>query len=184
MTDSWLLVSCVFVTAVSAQLEYGADISFPMHRNVSINYPWLPHNVDPSIPTPDIYKGMPIQPLGDKHGYYDHYLQGCVDRYGEKGERCIKNEKERIEMSLRQPQSMVVSLVIGKRMESSTFSHRFLYSCRTTPSWVSPRFVLQIMSSSSSGSFGMRTRTRRPTRVGPWETPTQITGPRTPKWFR
>jgi len=34
-------------------------------------------------------------------------MQGCRDHYGDKGYLCDSNEKDRIEMTLRQPQSMV-----------------------------------------------------------------------------
>jgi len=88
-------------------LEYGADISFPMqHARVSTNYPWLPHNTDSSIETPEEYKDMPIQPLGDKQSFYDNYVQGCVEQYENKGDRCLNNERDRIAMTLRQPMSM------------------------------------------------------------------------------
>ena len=91
--------------------------SFPMHQNeVSTNYPWLPHNVDPKkFPTPDEYKNMPIQPLGmDANERYQQYIQGCVDFYNtitdsnksQRGQRCLDNEEDRIEMTLRQPQSV------------------------------------------------------------------------------
>jgi prolyl 4-hydroxylase len=81
------------------------------HDHVSTNYPWLPHNVDPSIPTPDEYKDMPIQPLGEgAQQRYEEFMQGCVDFYNAqdkpKGDRCIQNERERIAMTLRQPQSV------------------------------------------------------------------------------
>lgn len=89
------------------ELEYGADISFPMlHERVSTNYPWLPHNMDESIETPEEYKDMPIQPLGDKQTFYENYVNGCVEFYGEKGSRCTQTEHDRVEMTLRQPQSM------------------------------------------------------------------------------
>jgi hypothetical protein len=89
-------------------IEYGVDVSFPMHYNgVSDNYPWLPHNVDPEHnPTPQKYKDMVIQPLGDRQKFYEDFLQGCVDKFDSKGKRCVTNERERIAMSLRQPQSM------------------------------------------------------------------------------
>jgi hypothetical protein len=88
-------------------LEYGMDISFPMaHASVSTNCPWLPHNVDPSIETPEEYKDMPLQPLSDRQAFYENYIQGCVDTYEGKGQRCIENERERVAMNLRQPQSM------------------------------------------------------------------------------
>lgn len=48
-------------------VEYGVDVSFPMHHaKASDNYAWLPHNLDPSLPVPDRYKGMAVQPLGDR----------------------------------------------------------------------------------------------------------------------
>jgi prolyl 4-hydroxylase len=104
-TACLLLVAVLLLTpAVEAQPQ-------PMlHPTVSSNYAWLPHNVDPeNNPTPDEFKGMPIQPLGDMQKRHNDYIQGCVDYYdkvGKGGHRCLTNEKERIEMSLRQIQSM------------------------------------------------------------------------------
>ena len=63
-------------------------------------------------PTPPEFEGVPVQHLGDKETWYrDDYLQGCVDFYkpSKKHKRCLNNERARVEMSLRQPQSMVVS---------------------------------------------------------------------------
>ena len=58
-------------------------------------------------PTPDEYKDMPIQPLGNRQAIYDEFLDGCVKTFGpSKGLKCMSNERERIAMSLRQPQSM------------------------------------------------------------------------------
>ena len=77
------------------------------HSMASTNYPWLPHNVDPSLPVPDEYEGMPIQPLGNKQGSYEKYIQGCLDFYGEKrGKNCLSNEHQRTSMSLRQPRGV------------------------------------------------------------------------------
>jgi prolyl 4-hydroxylase len=76
------------------------------HEKVSTNYAWLPHNLDPSLPVPDEYKDMPIQPLGDIQSKVDKYLKACVEYYGERGHRCLDGEEGRVEMSLRQPQSM------------------------------------------------------------------------------
>ena len=89
--------------------SYGVDVSLPVqHASASTNYAWLPHNVAPeSNPTPSEYKDMPIQPLGDRQAFYEDMIQGCLDKYGEKGTRCLENEADRIEMNLRQPQSMV-----------------------------------------------------------------------------
>jgi len=95
-------------TPTNTVVQYGVDVSTPIHHaKVSDNYAWLPHNVNPtSIPTPDRYKDMPLQPLGNMQQLYDETIQGCVKYYGKQGSRCLLNEQERIEMSLRQPQSM------------------------------------------------------------------------------
>lgn len=67
-------------------------------------------SVDPeNNPTPPDLENIAIQPLGDKETWYQEHIQGCVDFYGEKGTRCVDNERERIDMNLRQPQSMRVS---------------------------------------------------------------------------
>ena len=59
---------------------YGVDVSYPMHyESVTKNYAWLPWNVDPSVPTPDEYKNMPIQPLGDKQSFYEDNIEGCYE---------------------------------------------------------------------------------------------------------
>jgi prolyl 4-hydroxylase len=86
------------------------------HEQVSTNYPWLPHNVNPKKnPVPEEYVDMPIQPLGmDAVERYNQYIQGCVDFYdtitdtnkSPKGQRCLDNEYDRIEMTKRQPQSV------------------------------------------------------------------------------
>jgi len=109
MTRILLIGSLLALPAIcDAQVEYGTDISFAQHyETVSTNYAWLPHHVDPeNNPTPPEYEGMPIQPLGDMKKKYDDYIQGCVEYYGEKGDRCTEGEQGRVAMSLRQPQSM------------------------------------------------------------------------------
>lgn len=92
-------------------LSYGVDISFPMHyASVSTNYAWLPHNQQSAAEIPPQYKDMPVQPLGDMQSKYEHYIQGCVDFYNaqgkNKGDRCLTTERDRLAMSLRQPQSV------------------------------------------------------------------------------
>lgn len=49
---------------------------------------------------------MPVQPLGNRQAFYDEMIQGCVKYYGNKGYRCLEYEADRVEMTLRQPQSM------------------------------------------------------------------------------
>ena len=89
-------------------VSYGVDVSFPMHYpTVTNNYATLPHNVDPvHNPTPREYEDMVVQPLGDRQSFYDDFVAGCVKHFGKKGKRCIETERDRVEMSLRQPQSM------------------------------------------------------------------------------
>jgi hypothetical protein len=86
------------------KVEYGVDISFPMHySSVSTNYPWLEHNLDASVETPEEYKDMKIQPLGDRQKFYNDFMEGCRSKWGDKGaKRCNQNEADRIAMSLRQ----------------------------------------------------------------------------------
>lgn len=80
----------------------------PMHyANVSTNYAEYPWNQEGSrVPPPLAYKDMPVQPLGNRQAFYDEMIQGCVKYYGTKGYRCLEYEADRIEMTLRQPQSM------------------------------------------------------------------------------
>lgn len=88
-------------------ISYGVDVSLPIHHNkISTNYAYLPHNQDPTMETPKKYLDMPVQPLGDRKAFYDDFLKGCVDAFGNKGNRCVSTEADRINMALRQPQSM------------------------------------------------------------------------------
>ena len=62
--------------------------------------------MDPSIPTPLKYKDMLINPLGNRQSFYDDFIESCQKVFGEKGNLCMLSEIERIEKSIRQPQSM------------------------------------------------------------------------------
>ena len=96
-------------TNTDEPVEYGVDVSFPIHyAEVSTNYPWLEHNVNPDVPTPKEYDGMVIQPLGNRQKFYKDFLDSCRTHFGSRGELCTANELDRIAMSLRQPQSMQV----------------------------------------------------------------------------
>ncbi len=89
-------------------VEYGVDVSAPMHyMDISTNYPWLPHNVDPANnPTPPEYVGMPIQPLGNVKKRYEETMANCTKKYPKPKGVCEETEMDRVAMSLRQPQSM------------------------------------------------------------------------------
>jgi hypothetical protein len=90
-------------------VEYGVDVSFPIHHSsISTNYAWLAHNVDPKLQSPRLYEDMVVQPLGDRSAFYKEFIDGCHAKFDSKGARCIQNERDRMSMSLRQPQSMQV----------------------------------------------------------------------------
>jgi prolyl 4-hydroxylase len=76
------------------------------HAKVSTNYADLPHNLDPKIPTPKQYRDMKIQPLGNRQKVYDDFIASCKAAYPKVARRCSDTESDRVEMSLRQPQSM------------------------------------------------------------------------------
>ena len=82
-----LLAGChsIPVTDENEGKPFGVDCSFPIHYK--------------SLRCGDI--------LGDRRKVYEDYMAGCRERYGDLS--CDNYENDRIEMSLRQPQSMVVS---------------------------------------------------------------------------
>lgn len=77
------------------------------HKSASTNYAWLPHNVDPAHhKTPAAYRNMPVQPLGNRQAEFEEYIEGCVAFYDTNGKRCKTGEKDRIDMTLRQPKGV------------------------------------------------------------------------------
>jgi prolyl 4-hydroxylase len=111
---AWILTTALLANTVLAQEEgadYGVDVSFPIHhRQISDNFAWLPHNVDPkNNKQPARYKDMVVQPLPGREELYQDFLSTCEKAFGSKGSRCRMTEQDRIDMSLRQPQSMQVS---------------------------------------------------------------------------
>jgi prolyl 4-hydroxylase len=91
---------------------YGVDVSMPIHHNdVSINYDHFPHNVLPSLyPTPQMFRHMPVQPLGDRRAFYHDFMGKCRAEYGSK---CDEYEQYRIAINLQQPRSMINYTVDG-----------------------------------------------------------------------
>ena len=49
---------------------------------------------------------MPVTPLPGVQERYEEFINGCVEKFGKRGKACLQTEQDRIEMSLRQPQSM------------------------------------------------------------------------------
>jgi prolyl 4-hydroxylase len=95
------------------------------HFNLSINYPWLPHNVDPTLLIPPEYMYMPLQPLGDRQAFYNQYMADCIELYNEAD--CWHNERHRIEMSLRQPQSMRNYTQLGyAKVKTPAYAYKLL----------------------------------------------------------
>jgi prolyl 4-hydroxylase len=96
-----------------AAVTYEIDVSFPIQGSVSSNYPWLPHNTQENVPTPNKYKGSPIQPLGDRHSVYLAHLKACRAKYPGEDSMCDVFENDRILMNRRQPMSMQNYTEIG-----------------------------------------------------------------------
>ena len=82
-----IAISFVLFKRVDAQqgADYGLDCSFP-------------------IQSTDLKCG---NLLGDRKAVYEKYMEGCYKEYGKQA--CASYEGDRLEMSIRQPQSMVVS---------------------------------------------------------------------------
>ena len=66
--------------------SYGVDVSFPIFS--------------PTV--------SPDSPLHGRQEFYNEFMRGCREYEGERGSACDQVEKDRIEMSRRQPRSMVV----------------------------------------------------------------------------
>jgi len=87
------------------KVEYGVDISYPIHRyKASENYEWFPFNQNPDLPVPKIMQGQPVQIMGTKQEEYMNHMKGCWEKYDKPS--CSQTEKDRVDMNLRQPQSM------------------------------------------------------------------------------
>ncbi|CAB9501183.1 Protein phosphatase 1 regulatory subunit 12A [Seminavis robusta] len=94
--------------ASAQDVEYGVDVSFPIHhRKVSDNFAWLPHNQDPAHhKTPKQFEEMVVSPLPGREEMYLDFIKSCEKAFGGRASRCRMTEQDRIDMSLRQPQSM------------------------------------------------------------------------------
>lgn len=102
-----------------SSIEYGVDVSFPIHHRVSTNYDYLPHNTGSSMPIPLEYQDMPLQPLGDRQATYVKHVDDCRKHYGVKANMCDVYEYDRILMNQRQPQSMQNYTEVGfKKMRA------------------------------------------------------------------
>jgi prolyl 4-hydroxylase len=84
-SSSLLVLACLVVQSQCAEEDYGVDCSWPI---TSTNFRCGDR-------------------LGDRKKVYEDFMNGCREHYGKKGDRCDTVEQDRLEMSLRQPQSMV-----------------------------------------------------------------------------
>ena len=71
------------------QESYGVDVSFPVH-----------------------YRSFVKGPLGDKQKLYDDFMAGCRAQYSNSPRACDITEEDRVAMSVRQPASMQVRIVL------------------------------------------------------------------------
>lgn len=85
------------VTIATAQSTYGVDISFPQHHATILSS-------SSSLP--------PLLQLPGRQDFYDHFLETCRS-HNTKPEICDENEVDRIDMNIRQPQSMVNYTSLG-----------------------------------------------------------------------
>jgi prolyl 4-hydroxylase len=82
---AFALLAATLAAVQGQDSDYGVDCSFPIHSKE-----WRCGDT-----------------LGDRAKFYEDFMQGCHNYYGNKANRCDITEDDRIEMSLRQPQSMV-----------------------------------------------------------------------------
>ena len=168
---SLLLFLCTLWDPIECQenaeeISYGVDLSFPIHHaQVSTNYPWLPHNADPANnPTPEEYKDMPIQYLGNVQKRYEEFMQGCRDFYPKYKHACDSTERDRVAMSLRQPKQMTNYTEMGfkkiktppevwnlikkfwdENQDNSTWvSENWGKGSTYTNHWVSPTYMVSV----------------------------------------
>ncbi|KAL3895610.1 MAG: hypothetical protein SGARI_007398, partial [Bacillariaceae sp.] len=86
LTAAVVLTGIAILSDSAIAEDFGLDCSWPIHSN--------------SLNCGDL--------LGDRQAVYDEYMEGCRQKWGPNGaKRGDANEEDRIEMSRRQPQSMV-----------------------------------------------------------------------------
>lgn len=91
-----LVILLVVQVEVNAA-DYGVDCSFPIHsRNLKCG------NL-----------------LGNRSTFYEHFMSGCREFYGNRGNRCDITEQDRIDMSIRQVSLYVV--LFAKKIVLSSF---------------------------------------------------------------
>jgi prolyl 4-hydroxylase len=73
------------LSAAQSTSDYGVDCSFPIHSR----------------------KWRCGDQLGNRSKFYEVFMEGCRLYHGKQAHRCDSTEQDRLEMSLRQPQSMV-----------------------------------------------------------------------------
>jgi len=88
-------------------VRYGVDTSFPMQNHkVSTNYPWLHHNlVSQNNTTPEKYRNMKLQPLGNRQQFFEDFMTGCREYHNNRSS-CDEEEEKRIGMNMVQPRSV------------------------------------------------------------------------------
>lgn len=92
------------------QESYGVDVSFPVHYLNVLN--------------------KEDNPLGNRQSFYEEFMSGCREHYGEKlgSTSCDITEEDRADMSLRQPASMQVSRYTLNKVTCTTLHLRPTYA--------------------------------------------------------
>ena len=152
MTSSPLLLASIALLAPHAAIaaEYGVDVVCLL--TLLVIFLWVAGGIFAprlislllSLGSPFLWQSIqsyPMHsaevptdgPLGDRQTIYQNLINGCQEEYGKKGFRCWQNEQDRIEMSLRQPQSMVnytkmVGLLFAFIFVNISFKHVCLHT--------------------------------------------------------
>ena len=166
--------------SVSSSSSYGIDVSFPIFKRVSTNYPWLPHNWNNITSSEKKSRrpkdDMPIQPLGNRQQIYNDYLTTCRAYYGKTdGSKCDVYEYDRMIMNQRQPQSMQNYTKVGflktrapkkvidlstqfwEKNHLNTKAEKWPRGNSYINTWVSPTYMISIEDGSlRGGGFKLR----------------------------
>lgn len=155
-------------TGGAKKVEYGVDISYPIHRyRASENYDWFHFNQNPGQVVPRQMQGQPVQIMGNKQREYINHMKGCWEFYEESS--CKQTEKDRVHMNLRQPQSMQNYTDIGvKKIRAPAYlmdmltefyeKNKHLAEAEKWPRgntytnhWASPTYMLNVEQSAIPG---------------------------------
>jgi hypothetical protein len=112
LTSSWWAIAAVADGNGSSRHAVGGRQLAPAVAPAAVE---SGYGVDCSFPVFDRDLSGCSGILGDRKSFYESYMQGCRDHFAtanpkkDQSKRCDTTEQDRLDMSRRQPQSMVVS---------------------------------------------------------------------------